>query len=99
MKPEPTIAEKEKLTVPKGLRLTKTMAERLDRVVRRRGDDEMDLIRRALGAELDRLEAAGVHQDLVAQVRELAEVVGPEAVRQKLVELASEKSVPEVVAP
>lgn len=49
--------KKEKLGAPWGIRLTPTMETRLAWHARERGEDEIEIIRRALGAELDRLDA------------------------------------------
>lgn len=48
---------KEKLGDPWGIRLTPTMERRLTWHSRERGEEEIEIIRRAIGGELDRLDA------------------------------------------
>lgn len=48
---------KEKLSKPKGLRLTPTVAKRLTTHSIERGEEEIDIIRRAVITELDRLDS------------------------------------------
>lgn len=51
------MSKKEKLSKPKGLRLTPTVAKRLATHSAERGEEEIDIIRRALITELDRLDS------------------------------------------
>ena len=51
------MSKKEKLGAPWGIRLSPTMETRLHWHARERGEEEIDIIRRALGSELDRLDS------------------------------------------
>lgn len=81
---------KEKLTEAKGLRLTPTMNSRLGRAARTKGEDEMEIIRRAIGTELDRIEAAQPFGKAHEVLGELLLTVPESQVLAKLGEIAQE---------